>query len=155
MPGTAANVSGSLEAFCQMDLNWFPSVLFLFCRHLVYREPTPSNETFCYSNMLFSLTATGPASLTLRTEKEGSEPWFSHDPARAVTLQSAVHMDPDRSRLAAKCCRHCGLNFCPSEPAFGGPQPCCGMWHESTSGPRHPCVLIRQESANLLSACLM
>ena len=62
-------------------------------------------------------------------------------------------MDPDWSRLAAKCRLHRGLG--PSSPVPRGPRPHCGLWHEGPPGPRRPRVLIRQESADLLSACLM
>lgn len=107
--------------------------------------------------MLFRLTAMGPASAALRSLEEGRglracSPVTQPQP-------SLMHMgqNPGRRQPCVICTVRLahpppGASAGPSLPASGGPRPCCGLWHKGRSGPRHPRVLIRQESTALLSA---
>lgn len=78
------------------------------------------------------------------------------DHGDATPVCSAHVPGPSRLASAPRWAQHPSmLQLRPLLPASGGPAVACGMRHESPSGPRHPCVLIRQESANLLSAYLI
>lgn len=105
--------------------------------------------------MLFRLTATGPASVALRTVEEGSEGLFPHDLTTAV---SNAHVPKPRPP-AALCHPHCELGT-PASWCQLLPLPACLRWPsallwpvaQEPFGPRHPRALIRQESTDLLSA---